>query len=184
MNRLLTVYLLLDTIFRQACNVSALLNSKSRTLLKFETLRALSDENSNVVYNEVLLKKKLAELGQSTTTSLANNVPTAVPSVQQVLDNVEAANWSKAPVEGSRPTNNGATTSVPTSQGRSVTAAATEELEKKLLPFFEISSIGATGRWVEKGGNFLLYPKDPNVPPKGVIHFLVSKIRLEVGRIE
>jgi hypothetical protein len=146
-------------------------------LFQTETLRATSDENSNIIYNEVFLKKKLTELGQSTITSPANSVPTAIPSVQQVLDNVEAANWSKAPVEGSRPINNGAATSVPTSQGRSVTAAATEELEKKLLPFFEISSIGATGRWVQKGGNFLLYPKDPNVPPKGVIHFLVRKIR-------
>ena len=47
---------------------------------------------------------------------------------------------------------------------------------KKVLPFFDITSIGAKGRWVEKSGNFLLFPVDTAgielVQPAGVIHFL------------
>ena len=47
---------------------------------------------------------------------------------------------------------------------------------KKVLPFFDVASIGAKGRWVERSGNFLLFPVDTTgielVQPVGVIHFL------------
>ena len=49
-------------------------------------------------------------------------------------------------------------------------------INNKLLPFFDVESIGATGRWISKGGNFLLLPVDSDgneiKQPTGVIHFL------------
>lgn len=40
------------------------------------------------------------------------------------------------------------------------------------LPFMELSSLGLSGRWQEKAGNFILKPKSSSSKPLGVIHFL------------
>jgi hypothetical protein len=41
------------------------------------------------------------------------------------------------------------------------------------LPFLDVESIGLTGRWVERSGNFILRPSPMREqPPLGVIHFL------------
>ncbi|CAN0400652.1 unnamed protein product, partial [Hapterophycus canaliculatus] len=39
------------------------------------------------------------------------------------------------------------------------------------LPFFDVESVGLTGRWEEMGGNFLLRPPDGQAP-KALLHFL------------
>jgi Protein of unknown function (DUF1350) len=48
--------------------------------------------------------------------------------------------------------------------------------KNKVLPFFDVSTIGVQGRWLEKSGNFILFPVDSEgeelVQPAGVIHFL------------
>ena len=48
--------------------------------------------------------------------------------------------------------------------------------KNKVLPLFDITSIGAKGRWIERSGNYLLFPVDSNEveleQPAGVIHFL------------
>jgi hypothetical protein len=45
-----------------------------------------------------------------------------------------------------------------------------------VLPFFDVDTIGATGRWISKDGNFLLLPVGKDgaevTQPTGVIHFL------------
>lgn len=48
--------------------------------------------------------------------------------------------------------------------------------KNKIFPFFDVSTIGVQGRWLEKSGNFILFPVDSEgeelVQPAGVIHFL------------
>ena len=52
----------------------------------------------------------------------------------------------------------------------------TTSSKSKVLPFFDVTSIGAKGRWIGKSGNFLLFPVDSDgielTQPAGVIHFL------------
>ena len=54
--------------------------------------------------------------------------------------------------------------------------ATKSKSSKKVLPFLDVASIGAAGRWQYKFGSYLLLPVDENgeelEKPTGVIHFL------------
>jgi len=63
----------------------------------------------------------------------------------------------------------------------STTKLKTENQNKKInLPFFDVNSLGISGRWIEQDGNFVLRPQNSTyqstspdyVAPLGVIHFL------------
>jgi len=62
----------------------------------------------------------------------------------------------------------------------SSTVGANVSSSRGRLPFLEFDSIGLTGRWVERSGNFVLRPQASGsggsgvkpAPPLGVIHFL------------
>ena len=63
----------------------------------------------------------------------------------------------------------------------SASKSKTETTDKKInLPFFDVNSLGISGRWTEQDGNFVLRPQNctyqassPDyVAPLGVIHFL------------
>ena len=67
------------------------------------------------------------------------------------------------------------------SSSSSSSSSSSNSTAKPRLPFLDVESIGLTGRWVERSGNFILHPVRPASAngegaappaPAGVIHFL------------
>ena len=76
-------------------------------------------------------------------------------------------------------TTSSTTTSTSTSQGSNslqknsnINEPVTTSGKRLPLPFMELTSLGLSGRWQEKAGNFILKPKSSSTKPLGVIHFL------------
>ena len=117
-----------------------------------EELQRLEQEVAEAEAREK--KEASSKLGTAETTTRRVPIPSSTVPVKEVEAAV-AVEEEESP-EATASTNSSATS-----------ASATR------LPFLDVESIGLTGRWVERSGNFILRPSPTREqPPLGVIHFL------------
>ena len=127
-----------------------------------------NDKDKYILSGEVALKGKFIEIDNKRAKETAQKIldeaeaeavektkKEARMRVEDVLPPIKSKDPKKATDDDSR--------SIPTGKN-------------KVFPFFDVPSIGANGRWLEKSGNFILFPTDLSgkqiVQPAGVIHFL------------
>ena len=80
------------------------------------------------------------------------------------------------PTQERRSSSSSTSTTSTTSTTTTSTSTTSPSGKRKVLPFFDVDTVGATGRWINKDGNFLLLPVGKDgvevIQPTGVIHFL------------
>jgi hypothetical protein len=130
-----------------------------------DDLKFWGDKEKYILSGEVALKEKFIEIDNKRSKELAEK------EREEEADRVARLNYRepviKVPINDVENSPKKSTTS----NEKSVPSS-----NKKVLPFLDISSIGVQGRWLEKSGNFILFPTDENgvelKQPAGVIHFL------------
>ena len=130
-----------------------------------DDLKFWGDKEKYILSGEVALKEKFIEIDNKRSQEVAK---------KQIEEAVE---------RDSRLNNRVTVPIIPTSDSENIPKKSTTandnsvpSSKKKVLPFLDVSSIGIQGRWLEKSGNFILFPIDENgvelMQPAGVIHFL------------
>lgn len=130
-----------------------------------DDLKFWGDKEKYILSGEVALKEKFIEIDYKRSQEVAK---------KQIEEAVE---------RDSRLNNRVTVPIIPTSDSENIPKKSTTandnsvpSSKKKVLPFLDVSSIGIQGRWLEKSGNFILFPIDENgvelMQPAGVIHFL------------
>ena len=130
-----------------------------------DDLKFWGDKEKYILSGEVALKEKFIEIDNKRSQEVAK---------KQIEEAVE---------RDSRLNNKVTVPMIPISDSENIPKKSTTandnsvpSSKKKVLPFLDVSSIGIQGRWLEKSGNFILFPIDENGvelrQPAGVIHFL------------
>jgi hypothetical protein len=136
-----------------------------------DDLKFWGDKEKYILSGEVALKEKFIEIDNKRSKELAEK------EREEEADRVARLNYRepviKVPINDVENSPKKSTTS----NEKSVPSS-----NKKVLPFLDISSIGVQGRWLEKSGNFILFPTDENgvelKQPAGSSHNLQILVRI------
>lgn len=130
--------------------------------------------------NEVFLKEEMAKIegaGTKADMGIEKERQSLLRTGSRSRNASDRSDAVGKPGEASNQSDPSQSFSLPTTAATSAQGVASSTRSPPLpLPFFDLESLGAAGRWVERGGNFILRPLskpgDEPTAPVGVIHFL------------
>lgn len=129
-----------------------------------------SDKENYILSGEVALKGKFVEIDKKRAREIAmkKQMDAEIALEQEIL--------SKEVITVNKVVNIDVGKDVGKETSKTIDEKSVQQKKSKVLPFFDVSTIGVQGRWLEKSGNFILFPVDSEgeelVQPAGVIHFL------------
>ena len=129
-----------------------------------------SDKENYILSGEVALKGKFVEIDKKRAREIAmkKQMDAEIALEQEIL--------SKEVITVNKVVNIDVGKDVGKETSKTIDEKSVQQKKNKVIPFFDVSTIGVQGRWLEKSGNFILFPVDSEgeelVQPAGVIHFL------------